>query len=213
MTEIKYFTFNPFSENTYVLHDTESMEAVIIDPGCYSNEEKEELAAFVSSKKLKVIKLLNTHGHIDHVLGNAWVKEKFGVELYIGSEDAATLRSVETYASVYGFPQYRPAEADHFIKEGDTIMLGNSSMEVLFVPGHAPGHIAFYNKEQNFVINGDCLFRGSIGRTDLPGGDFDTLIRSIRSKLFSLPDETVVYCGHGPETTIGHEKKHNPFLK
>ena len=213
MIEIKSFTFNPFSENTYILHDSSSLEAVIIDPGCYEKSEQEELDAYISSKKLKVSKLLNTHGHIDHVLGNAYVKNKYGVELYIHSEDEATLRSVETYAPVYGFANYAPAYPDHFLKEGETVQVGSSALEVLFVPGHAPGHIAFYNKEQNFCINGDCLFQGSIGRTDLPGGNFDTLIQSIKKKLFSLPNETVIYCGHGPETTIGHEKKYNPFLK
>lgn len=213
MIEIKSFTFNPFSENTYVLHDTESLEAVVIDPGCYTKEEQKQLDEYISSRQLQLVKLLNTHGHIDHVLGNAYVKEKYRIDLYSSAEDVATLRSVETYAPVYGFPNYTPTQADHFLAEGDKISLGSASLDVLFVPGHAPGHIAFYNKEQNFCINGDCLFQGSIGRTDLPGGDFDTLIQSIRSKLFKLPDETVVYCGHGPATTIGHEKKYNPFLK
>lgn len=213
MIEIKSFTFNPFAENTYVLHDTESREAVIIDPGCYEKSEQEQLHQYISSHNLKVTMLLNTHCHIDHVLGNAWVKEKYGVKLYIHPEDKATLKSVEAYAPAYGFQTYTPSQADAWLKEGENIQLGSSTLEVLFVPGHAPGHVAFYQPGQQFCINGDCLFNGSIGRTDLPGGDFDTLIRSIREKLFSLPDQTVVYCGHGPSTTIGHEKKHNPFCK
>lgn len=213
MIEIKYFTFNPFAENTYVLHDTETREAVIIDPGCYEKEEQNQLNDYISAQQLKVVKLLNTHGHIDHVLGNAWVKEKYGVKLYVHREDEATLRSVETYAAVYGFPRYTAATPDEYLQEGRSVAFGNGSLEILFVPGHAPGHIAFYHPEQKFCINGDCLFQGSIGRTDLPGGDFDTLIKSIRTQLFPLPDDTVVYCGHGPATTIGHEKKHNPFCK
>lgn len=213
MIKIRTFTFNPFSENTYVLHDSETAEAVIIDPGCSAREEQQELQDYISSKGLKVVKLLNTHCHIDHVLGNTWVKEKYNTEIYIHKEDEQVLRAVETYAPVYGFPQYQPSLPDHFLKEGDMVKFGNSALEVLFVPGHAPGHIAFYNKNQDFCINGDCLFQSSIGRTDLPGGDFDTLIRSIRNKLFTLPDQTVIYCGHGPETTIGHEKKFNPFCR
>lgn len=213
MINVKTFTFNPFSENTYVLHDQETLKAVVVDPGCYERNEQDTLDAYIKELNLKVEKILNTHCHIDHVLGNAWAKEKYGVKLYIHKQDEATLRSVETYAPVYGFSNYQPSQADHFLEEGDTISLGKSSLEVLFVPGHAPGHIAFYNSEQGFCINGDCLFQGSIGRTDLPGGDFDTLISSIQEKLYSLPDQTVIYCGHGPETSIGHEKKYNPFVK
>lgn len=213
MIKIRTFTFNPFSENTYVLHDSESAEAVIIDPGCYTKEEQKELDDYISSQNLKVVKLLNTHCHIDHVLGNSWVKDKYKTALYIHREDEQVLRAVESYASVYGFPQYQPTQPDHFLKEGEVVTFGNASLEVLFVPGHAPGHIAFYSKEQDFCINGDCLFQSSIGRTDLPGGDFDTLINSIRTRLFTLPDQTVIYCGHGPETSIGHEKKFNPFCR
>lgn len=213
MIEIKSFTFNPFAENTYVLHDTDTLEAVIIDPGCYEKEEQAQLDTYISTHNLKVVKLLNTHCHIDHVLGNAYVKEKYGVKLHIHSRDEATLLSVQTYAPVYGFVRYAPSSPDEYLQEGSPVKFGNAALQVLFVPGHAPGHVAFYQADQKFCINGDCLFQGSIGRTDLPGGDFDTLISSIRTKLFSLPDDTVIYCGHGPATTIGHEKKYNPFCK
>lgn len=213
MIEIKSFTFNPFAENTYVLYDNDSKEALIIDPGCYEPEEQQTLNAYIKSQGLNITKLLNTHAHIDHVLGNAWVKETYGVNLYLHPQDEPTLRAVETYAPAYGFARYAPSSPDASLKEGEAIQLGDEKLEVLFVPGHAPGHVAFYHAGQKFCINGDCLFQGSIGRTDLPGGDHDTLINSIRSKLFQLPDETVVYCGHGPETTIGFEKKHNPFCK
>ncbi len=197
-------------ENTYVLYD-ETGEAIIIDPGCYESYEKEELKQFLTVNGLTATRLLNTHGHIDHVLGNHYVKKEFGLKLEISSKDAETLRSVTVYAPSYGFQGYEPAEPDAFINEGDTISFGNSELEVIFLPGHAPGHIAFYNVEENFCIGGDVLFEGSIGRTDLPGGDFNTLISSIKNKLFKFDDEMVVYPGHGGSTTLGQEKRTNPF--
>ncbi len=211
MIHIQKFTFNPFQENTYVLYD-DTLACVIIDPGCYEKEEKQALDNFIQTKHLKVTHLLNTHGHVDHVLGNAFVKHRYGVNLYIHPSDEATLRSVQTYAPAYGFVLYEPLEPDHYLNEGDTVTFGNSTLEVLFVPGHAPGHIAFYNAFQKICIGGDVLFQGSIGRTDLPGGNFDTLIESIQTKLFPLDEEVVVYPGHGGSTTIGREKKYNPFL-
>jgi hydroxyacylglutathione hydrolase len=211
MLQIQNFTFNPLQENTYVLYD-ETGACVIIDPGCYEKQEKQALENFIQSKELKVTHLLNTHGHIDHVLGNAFIKQTFGVPLYIHTTDEATLRAVETYASNWGFIKYEPSQPDHYLNEGDTVTFGSTTLEVLFVPGHAPGHIAFYNAAQQICISGDVLFRGSIGRTDLPGGDFDTLIESVQTKLFPLGDEVVVYPGHGGSTTIGYEKKYNPFL-
>jgi glyoxylase-like metal-dependent hydrolase (beta-lactamase superfamily II) len=210
MIKIKSFTFNPFQENTYVLYD-DSKEAVIIDPGCYEQSEKEVLIKFISDNELKPVKLLNTHGHIDHVLGNSFVKKEFDLKLTIGNKDLETLESVAVYAANYGFQMYEPAVADVFIEEGDLINFGQSQLKVIFLPGHAPGHLAFYNTEQNICIGGDVLFEGSIGRTDLPGGDFDTLINSIKSKLFKFADEMVVYPGHGNSTTLGQEKHHNPF--
>ena len=210
MIYIKKFTFNPFQENTYILYD-ESRACVIIDPGCYEREEKEELVGFISENKLNPLLLLNTHCHIDHVLGNNFVKETYGVPLLIHREDEPVLRAVQTYASNYGFENYEPAEADAYLEEGENISFGNSVLEVLFVPGHAPGHVAFYCPEQAFVINGDVLFRGSVGRTDLPGGNMDILLKSIAEKLFPLPGETVVWCGHGPETELASEKATNPF--
>lgn len=210
MIKIDSFTFNPFMENTYVLSDSTG-EAVIIDPGCYEKHEEEELATFVEENNLKVKLLLNTHGHIDHVLGNSFVKNKYQVPFWIGKEDLATLKSVEAYASNYGFPNYTHTEPDHFLSEGNTVSFGESVLDVLFVPGHAAGHIAFVNESQRMCIGGDVLFQQSIGRTDLPGGNFETLIQSIHNKFFPLPNDTVVYPGHGPATTIGHEKAHNPF--
>ena len=211
MIQIYSFTFNAFEENTYILYD-ETKECVIIDPGCYDKSEKQTLTRFIETNKLQVKYLLNTHCHIDHVLGNAFVKHTYGVDLYIHQADEPVLRAVINYAPSYGFVQYEATEADHYLNEGDIVKFGNSSLAVLFVPGHAPGHIALYNKEQQFCIGGDVLFQGSIGRTDLPGGDFKTLINSIRTKLFPLDNEVTVYPGHGDPTTIGEEKKYNPFL-
>jgi glyoxylase-like metal-dependent hydrolase (beta-lactamase superfamily II) len=211
MIQIHTFTFNAFEENTYVLFD-ETRECVIIDPGCYEKQEKQELTDFIQSNQLQVKYLLNTHCHIDHVLGNAFVKHTYKVDLYIHKADEPVLRSVESYASSYGFAQYEPTLPDHFLEEGDMVKFGNSSLAVLFVPGHAPGHIAFYRKEEKFCIGGDVLFQGSIGRTDLPGGNFHTLIKSIQTKLFPLGNDVTVYPGHGNPTTIGVEKKYNPFL-
>ncbi|MBO6662318.1 MULTISPECIES: MBL fold metallo-hydrolase [Roseivirga] len=209
--EVIKFTFNPFMENTYILHD--SGKGVIIDPGCYDPAEERALIECIEDKSIQIEKILNTHGHIDHVLGNAFVKRQFDVPLWVGEHDAATLKSVEAYASSYGFQKYTPSTPDQFLKEGDEIKVGNGTLKVLFAPGHAPGHIAFYNAVDGFIIGGDVLFQESIGRTDLPGGDFDTLMESIKTQFFTLPDETVVYSGHGEETTIGHEKLYNPFCK
>lgn len=210
MLQLQSFVFNPLQENTYVLFD-ETKECVIIDPGCYEREEQYDLADFIETNQLKVVKLFNTHGHVDHVLGNAFVKETYKTKLYIHEQDAATLKAVKVYAPHYGFFQYQEAEPDIYLKEGEPVAFGNQSLEVLFVPGHAPGHIAFYHAASKTLIGGDVLFYNSIGRTDLPGGNYDTLINSIQQKFFTLPDDVTVYPGHGPETTIGYEKKNNPF--
>lgn len=210
--QIEVFTFNAFQENTILLYD-ETKEAVIIDPGCYEAYEREELTTFIEKNELKVVKLLNTHCHIDHVLGNAFVKRTYDVELYMHKSDEGTLRSVETYAGAYGFPLFETSEPDHFVEEGDTIEFGNTQLEIYFVPGHAPGHIAFHHKASNSLFSGDVLFHRGIGRYDLPGGDLEVLVQSIRDKMYRFPENTVVYCGHGPQTTIGEEKAQNPYIK
>jgi len=208
----KFFEFNAFAENTYILHDSTG-EAIIVDPGCYDGSEKEQLSQYISDHKLEVKHLINTHCHIDHVLGNAFVKDRYKVDLQIHKNDEPVLRAVKSYASNYGFAQYQESEVDAFIDENSTVAFGNTTLEVLFVPGHAPGHIALVHHETKSVINGDVLFFNSIGRTDLPGGDHDTLISSIQNVLFKLPDDYTVYCGHGPSTTIGYEKRTNPFCR
>ena len=210
MLQVKKFVFNPFQENTYVLFD-ETNQCVIIDPGCIEKEEENELTEFIESNQLAVKQLINTHCHIDHVLGNAFVKRKFNVPLLIHPVEEAMLRAVKSYASNYGFFQYQDSTADAFLNEGDHLSIGKQKLDVLFVPGHSPGHIAFYHAETKILIGGDVLFENSIGRTDLPGGDYDTLINSIHQKFFTLPDDVTVYCGHGSETSIGFEKRTNPF--
>ncbi|MFD1141292.1 MBL fold metallo-hydrolase [Larkinella insperata] len=212
MTQIKSFVFNPFSENTYVLYD-ETREAVIIDPGCYEQRERNALTGFIEQNNLKPVKLLNTHAHIDHVLGNAFVKRHYGIELYLHQSDLPVLKAVAVLAPNYGMAAYEEAEVDHFLEAGQTITFGNTELEVRFVPGHAPGHVAFVNHADRFVIGGDVLFRGSIGRTDFPLSDFETLARSIRTQFYTLPDDYTVYAGHMETTTIGQEKKINPFVR
>jgi hydroxyacylglutathione hydrolase len=210
MLRIKSFTFNAFQENTYFVFD-ETNQAVVIDPGCYSKAEKQQLDKFIESTELSIKYLLNTHCHIDHVLGNEYVKEKYAVPFLIHQNDLPVLKAVKTYASNYGFPAYSEALPDGFIAEGDEINFGTTTLEVIFLPGHAPGHLGFYQPSDKILLSGDVLFNGSIGRTDLPGGDFNTLIESIHQKLFVLPDDIVVYSGHGTPTTLGKEKVSNPF--
>jgi glyoxylase-like metal-dependent hydrolase (beta-lactamase superfamily II) len=210
MFSIQTFGFNPFQENTYVLFD-ETNEAVIIDAGCYEREEEKELSDFIAHKNLIVKALLNTHSHIDHILGSYYVKDKYKVPMFIHRLDETTLRMGKMSAQMYGLARYTDVTPDDFLNEDEPVNFGNQTFDVLFLPGHAPGHVGFYHPEQKVLIGGDVLFNRSIGRTDLPGGDYDTLIESIHKKIFTLPDDVVVYPGHGPTTTVGEEKVENPF--
>lgn len=210
MISIKTFVFNPLQENTVVLYD-ETNECIIIDPGCYEPYEKEELVSFIKLNELIPKMILNTHCHIDHVVGNQFVKEYFDIKLFVPEKEAPLIKAATTYAPMYGFHRFEESFPDGFIQENELISFGNSTLSVLQVPGHSPAHVAFYNAEQGFCINGDVLFKGSYGRTDLPGGNFQTLVNSITNVMFQLPDETIIYCGHGPTTTIGFEKIHNPM--
>ncbi len=209
MISIEVFTFNPFEENTYVLYT--EREAMIVDPGCYEPGEQQALRDFVRRKNVRVTAVLNTHCHIDHVLGNFFACAAFQAPLRIHPVEEQLLRAVRAYAPNYGFHQYQEKLPDSFFLPNEKLQLGTTELDILFVPGHAPGHVAFYNRAQRWVIGGDVLFHRSIGRTDLPGGNLDTLVQSIHSQLFTLPDEVVVYPGHGPATTVGEEKKFNPF--
>ncbi|MFK8164436.1 MAG: MBL fold metallo-hydrolase [Lewinella sp.] len=213
MTTVLSLTFNPVSENTYLVFDNETRETIIFDPGCLSPTEEQELVETIEARQLKPVKLINTHCHFDHIFGNAFIKDKYGLELGLHELEAPILEMAPVVVNMYGMPPMTPSPpADYFINEGDTIVLGDTSFEVLFCPGHSPGSICFYNKAEGYVIAGDVLFDGSIGRTDLPGGDHQTLIGSILTKLMPLPDETKVYPGHGGPTTIGKERTSNPFL-
>jgi len=212
MLNIKQFTFNPFSENTYLLYD-DSHNAVILDPGCYDSYEKSQLQAYINKKALIPQALWLTHAHIDHVLGNQFVFEQWGLQPQMHRAEISNLERLPTYAPTFGFPPVYSPAASHYLEAADVVKVGEFELEVRFVPGHSAGSICFYHQQGGWLIGGDVLFRESIGRTDLPGGDFDTLIASIRNQLFTLPDETIVYSGHGPATTIGYEKRNNPFLK
>ncbi|AEI50147.1 MBL fold metallo-hydrolase [Runella slithyformis] len=211
MIQIQSFEFSPFAENTYVLYD-ETNEAVVIDPGCLMQSEKETLSRFIEQEGLKVTMLLQTHAHLDHVFGSAYVKRKYGVKMYMHKNELPILSSVENRCQLWGIRGYEPVEADAFLEEGDVITFGHSTLETLFVPGHAPGHLAFVNHTQRFVIGGDVLFRGSVGRTDFPLCDHAALIRSIQTKFMTLEDDYQVFAGHMEPTTIGRERRTNPFL-
>ena len=210
---IQAFEFSPFHENTYVIADDATGEAVIIDPGCYEQVEKEALGQFITSHKLSVKYLLLTHAHLDHVFGVAYVKRKFGVKAYLNELDMVIYNDVPIRCSLFGLRGYEPAEIDKFLKEGDQFRFGNTVLDVIFVPGHAPGHVAFVNHAERYVIGGDVLFRGSVGRTDLPYCNHADLVNSIRTQFFTLPDDYVVYAGHMEPTTIGQEKRTNPFVR
>ena len=211
MSTVANFTFNPFQENTYILYD-ETKECIVIDPGCYTQAERDELINFIEANNLKPVRLINTHCHIDHVLGNKFIADKYDLELEIHSGEIPVLDALEQVSKTYGIPVELSPDASKFIEEGDEVKFGNTTLKTLLTPGHPPASISFFCEADRYVIAGDVLFYGSIGRTDLPGGNFDTLIRSIREQLFPLGDDVRVYCGHGPATSIGYEKDTNPFL-
>jgi hydroxyacylglutathione hydrolase len=208
---VKKFTFNPFQENTYILYD-ESKECIIIDPGCYSIAEQDLLVAFIKSNNLIPVKLVNTHCHIDHICGNKFVSDTWNLGLEASMEDAYNLDLSVQAGIKYGVPIAPSPPIMHELKEGESIRFGESELKILFTPGHSKGSLSFYAAADQLLIAGDALFQMSIGRTDLPGGDYNTLIHSIRTKLFTLPINTLVYSGHGDETTIEFEIKNNPFL-
>ncbi len=209
---IKNFVFNPFQVNTYVLYDT-TKECIIIDPACSNAEEFEILKNFISENGLKPVSFYNTHSHIDHLAGNAYIKDNYNINLCIHKAGLPFLEFASAQAASLGFTLEKVIQPDFFIEDGDTVNFGNASLKVIYTPGHADGSVCFYAAEDAFIIVGDVLFQGSIGRTDLPTGHFELLERSIKEKLYTLPDNVVVYTGHGPSTTIGNEKRHNPFVK
>ena len=210
--QVHCLTFNPFQENTYII-EAPSGECIIIDPGCFDRNERQELKDFITSHNLKPVRLLNTHCHIDHILGNAFVSKEYGLGLEIHKGEIPVLESGLMVSNMYGVPYEVSPAPTSFLEEGDEVVLDGHTLQVLFTPGHSPASICFYNQADGWVIGGDVLFFESIGRTDLPGGDHASLLKSIREKLFVLPNETIVYPGHGQETKVGYEKMFNPWLQ
>ncbi len=210
--KIQSFVFSPFEVNTYILYDN-SKECIIIDPACYNKQEENFLLDFLKKNNLKPAKLLNTHCHLDHVFGNKFIADTFNLKTEASKEEEFNINNATNAANLYGIKMNTPYPIKKFLKEGDKITFGFSELEILHVPGHTAGSLVFYAKEDKFLIAGDVLFKRSIGRTDLPGGNYDTLISQIKTKLFTLPEEITVYPGHGPETDIGTEKQTNPFFQ
>jgi glyoxylase-like metal-dependent hydrolase (beta-lactamase superfamily II) len=211
MLKIEKFVVNPLQENTFVLSD-ETGECIFVDPGFYFDVEKQEIMDYVADNNLKPVKITNTHCHFDHIMGVEFVRNQFNIPFYAHPDDAFWVKQAIFQGKMFGF-EMEPVQApEHFFQENEPLKFGNTELEIIHVPGHSPGHVVFYSEKDAVLIGGDVLFHGSIGRTDLPGGNYETLISGIKEKLFSLPDETKVYCGHGPETTLGFEKNSNPFL-
>lgn len=212
MIKVDVLPINPWQENTYILSD-ETNECVIIDPGCLSKEERESVADFISNNGYKPVRLLQTHMHLDHVFGSKFIADTYNLKLEAHLADEFFGPQTVEYSKQFGIEaDENPPAIANYLNHGDTLTFGNSSLEVIHVPGHSPGGVVFYNAEDKIAIVGDVLFRESIGRADLPGGDFDTLISNIKSKLLVFDDDVKVYPGHGPSTTIGHERVSNPFL-
>ena len=211
MLQIKSFVFSPIQENTYILYN-EFNECIIIDPGCYFDEEKDALSAFITEMKLLPKMLLNTHCHLDHIFGNKYVADKYNLTLQIHKDEKKMLDMAPASGLMYNLPFDNYLGEITYLAEGKKLNLGSDTLDIILTPGHSPGSLSFYCAHDQFVISGDALFYQSIGRTDLPYGDHQTLLRAIREKLFVLPAETKVFSGHGQETTIGFEKENNPFL-
>ncbi len=211
MLKVHSFEFSPIAENTYVLYNDHG-NCIIIDPGCYYPEEKQELFTWIESRGLAPKLLLNTHCHLDHVFGNKDVAERYGLILHIHKKEQVLLEHAPVSGLMYNLPFDNYSGSLNFLEDGGHVKLDEDVLEIRLTPGHSPGSLSFYNENGGFVISGDALFQRSIGRTDLPGGDHEQLIESIRSRLLTLPGETIVYSGHGPSTTISEEARSNPFL-
>jgi glyoxylase-like metal-dependent hydrolase (beta-lactamase superfamily II) len=211
MFQIKVFTFNPVQENTYLLYN-EHNECIIIDPGCYYDHEKDELQSFINTNKLQPKILLNTHCHLDHVFGNKFIAEEYNLKLKAHALEQPVLEMAPASGLMFNLPFDSYMGEIIFLEEGDVVSLRDDELKVIHAPGHSPGSICFYCEKQKFIIGGDVLFKNSIGRTDLPYGSHEDLIQNIKEKLFKLPEDVIVYSGHGPTTTIGDEMESNPYL-
>lgn len=211
MLKIEKFVVNPLQENSYVVSDTTG-QCIFIDPGFYFTEEKDEVINYVNANSLTPVMIANTHCHIDHILGVEFIRNTYNIPFVAHPDDAFWIANSAEQGEMFGIDMEHVKAPDSYFQENGKLEFGNSSFQIIHVPGHSPGHVVFYSDTDQLLIAGDVLFYGSIGRTDLPGGDHQSLITNIRSKLFKLPDETKVFCGHGPETTLGNEKQSNPFL-
>lgn len=210
---IQKFTFNPLGENTYIVWCSETKKAAIIDAGNYDSRENIILKEFIDKNELQITHLLGTHAHIDHIFGNWWVKQTYNVPYYLHADDVKMIERSETMASLWNL-NYTPSPApDSFLVHGQSLMIGNLELKVRFVPGHAPGHVIFICEQENYAVVGDTIFQGSIGRTDLPGGNHAQLLQKIREEIFTLPATMTLHCGHGESTTVEFEMQHNPFFR
>ncbi len=212
MLKIETFTVNPFFENTYVIYDSDTKEAIVIDPGFFTFQEQEKFNNFLQNNSLTLVDCICTHCHIDHICGANFIYNKFNLAPKIPVGELPLYEQAEAQAVLFQFPLEELPKPEAILREKQKISVGNEMLEIISCPGHSPDHIAFYHRASNQLIAGDILFKGSIGRTDLPGGDYETLITNIRQKLFLLPDETIVFPGHGPTTTIEEERLYNPFV-
>lgn len=211
--KISRFIVNPFGVNTYIMWDPESREAAIIDPGMTDDAEIKAVDSFIEREHLKPVHLINTHMHLDHIFSNLYIKDKYGLDIKAHREDDFLGRSLEDQIGRFRMPvRAKNHGLDIELHDGERLYLGKEPIEVICVPGHSPGSIALYCPESKFVVTGDALFKGSIGRTDLPKGDFTTLVNSIRDRLLTLPADTAILPGHGPETTVGYERTSNPYV-
>lgn len=212
MLNIEAFVFNAFQENTYVLYN-EQKQCWIIDPGMYGEQEINAFIQYLNDNKLAPQAIINTHGHLDHIFGIKALKDKYNIPFGIHESEIPVLNNAMGSAMLFGFQMSQNPVPDFFIKDGKAISLGEDELKVRFTPGHSPGSVSFYYPQGNWVIAGDALFAGSIGRTDLPGGNHEILLNSIRTQLFNLPGNTLVYSGHGPATSIENEVRYNPFFQ
>lgn len=212
MTKVYQLTFGPFAENTYVIADDE-LNALIIDPGMYHLEENVQFFEFINSHQLKPHRLLLTHAHLDHVFGVNWINKTYGLTPEIHHDDQMIYESAEVVAKQYGLNMNQLVSSKVSLVHGQVFEFGGSIFTIIHTPGHSPGSVCFSNDDEGYIVSGDVLFQGSIGRTDLPGGDYDTLMRSINEHIITLNEDTIVYSGHGPVTTVGQEKFSNPFLQ
>lgn len=212
MININKFVFSPFTENTYLIWDEQTKEAIIVDPGCANEDEENTLGEFIKFHKLQLTYMINTHCHIDHIFGCAFIKKKYNPKYLVPEEDLPLLKNADKQAEMFAIDLANPPEPDAYLSEKLVLTVGESKINFIFTPGHTPGEFCLFLENEKILISGDVLFNESIGRTDLWGGNYDTLISSIKTKLLTLPEDVTVYPGHGEETSIGYEKQNNPFL-